>query len=157
MISIGDKLPNVDITVINADGQSSVSAAEYFSGKKAVLIAVPGAFTPTCSEAHLPGFIVKYDDLVAKGVEEVACLSVNDSFVMTSWKAAQNAENITMVADGGGSFTQALGVDLNTGDFGGVRSKRYSMLLEDGVVTQLNLEEATGFEVSDVDTLLGQL
>ena len=157
MIQVGDKIPAANITVINKDGNNSVSTDEYFAGKKVVLIAVPGAFTPTCSETHLPGFVVNYDAITAKGIDEVACLSVNDSFVMTSWQAAQNAEHITMVADGGAAFTKALGVELDTADFGGVRSKRYSMIIEDGTVTTLNLEEATGFEVSGADTILEQL
>ena len=157
MIQVGDKIPAANITVINKDGNNSVSTDEYFAGKKVVLIAVPGAFTPTCSETHLPGFVVNYDAITAKGVDEVACLSVNDSFVMTSWQDAQNAEHITMVADGGAAFTKALGVELDTADFGGVRSKRYSMIIEDGTVTKLNLEEATGFEVSGADTILEQL
>lgn len=157
MINVGDSLPDATITVINADGQNNVSAAEYFAGKKAVLLAVPGAFTPTCSESHLPGFVVKYDEVIGKGIDEVACLSVNDAFVMKSWQQASNAENITMIADGGASLTKALGLEIDTADFGGVRSRRYSMLINDGKVEILNAEEATGYEVSDVDTLLGQL
>jgi len=157
MIQVGDKLPAAEITVINKDGNQSVAANEYFAGKKAVLFAVPGAFTPTCSETHLPGYVVNYDAITAKGVDEVACLSVNDSFVMSSWQDAQNAEHITMVADGGGALTKALGVDLDTGGFGGVRSTRYSMIIEDGTVTQINMEEGTGFEVSGAETILEQL
>lgn len=157
MIQVGDKIPAASITVINKDGQSSATASDYFAGKKVVLFAVPGAFTPTCSETHLPGYVVHYDAIIAKGVDEIACLSVNDSFVMTSWQAAQNAENITMVADGGGALTKALGVDLDTADFGGVRSTRYSMIIDDGKVIKINLEEGTGFEVSGADTILEQL
>lgn len=157
MIQVGDKLPAAEITVINKDGNQSVAANEYFAGKKAILFAVPGAFTPTCSETHLPGYVVNYDAITGKGVDEVACLSVNDSFVMSSWQNAQNAEHITMVADGGGALTKALGVDLDTGGFGGVRSTRYSMIIEDGTVTQINMEEGTGFEVSGAETILEQL
>ena len=157
MIQVGESIPAVDITVISNGEQQTVSASEYFGGKKVVLIAVPGAFTPTCSEAHLPGFIIKYDDVKAKGIDEVICLSVNDSFVMKSWQAAQNAENITMVADGGAIFTKALGLEIDTADFGGVRSRRYSMVVDNGSVSILNAEEATGYDVSDVDTLLAQL
>lgn len=157
MIKVGDKLPAEEITVINKDGNQSVAANSYFAGKKVILIAVPGAFTPTCSETHLPSYVVNYDDIVAKGVDEVACLSVNDAFVMTSWQKAQNAENITMVADGGGAFTKALGVDLDTGGFGGVRSTRYSMIIEDGTVTTINMEEGTGYDVSGAETVLEQL
>ena len=157
MIQVGDKLPAAEITIINKDGQQSVQASDYFAGKKVVLIAVPGAFTPTCSETHLPGYVVNYDALTSKGVDEVACLSVNDSFVMTSWQKAQNAEHLTMIADGGGALTKALGVDLDTGGFGGVRSTRYSMIIDDGVATTINMEEGTGFEVSSAEKILEQL
>lgn len=157
MIQVGDSIPAVEITVISNGEQQKVSASEYFSGKKAVLLALPGAFTPTCSEAHLPGFVIKYDEVTAKGIDEVICLSVNDSFVMKSWQAAQNAENITMLADGGANFTKALGLEIDTADFGGVRSRRYSMMVDNGTVSILNAEEATGYDVSDVDTLLAQL
>ena len=157
MIQVGDKIPSANITVINKDGQSSVSASEYFNGKKVVLLALPGAFTPTCSESHLPGFVVNYDAITAKGVDEVACLSVNDAFVMSSWQAAQNAENITMVADGGAALTKAMDLVLDTADFGGIRSQRYSMIIDNGTVTNLNVEQGGGFEVSDAETILGQL
>ncbi|MEM7360003.1 MAG: peroxiredoxin [Pseudomonadota bacterium] len=157
MIQIGDSIPDAPITVIDRSGQANVSASEYFAGKKAVLFALPGAFTPTCSEAHLPGFVVSYDDIAAKGVDVVACLSVNDAFVMKAWQDNQNAENIAMIADGGGALTQAIGLVLETGDFGGTRSSRYSMIVDDGKVSQLNLEEGGGFEVSGADKILEQL
>ena len=157
MIKIGDSIPAADITTINKDGQATTSAELFFANKKVVLFALPGAFTPTCSEAHLPGFVVNYDDFIAKGIDVVACLSVNDAFVMKAWQASQNAENLTMIADGGAALTEALGLTLNTGDFGGVRSQRYSMMVDNGVVTQLNVEPANGFEVSDAETILGQL
>ncbi len=157
MIKIGDSIPDVNITVISKEGQESVSAVEFFNDKKAVLFALPGAFTPTCSEAHLPGYVVNYDALQAKDVDAIACLSVNDSFVMSAWQQQQNAENIVMIADGGAALTKALGLVLETGDFGGVRSQRYSMLLESGIVSQLNVEAANSFEVSDAETMLSQL
>ena len=157
MIQIGDKIPSNNITVIDKNGQETVAANEYFAGKKAVLFALPGAFTPTCSEAHLPGYVVKFDELVEKGADLVACLSVNDAFVMKAWQQQQNAENIAMIADGGASLTQAMDLTLETADFGGTRSQRYSMLIEDGVVTQLNVEAPSSFEVSDVETMLSQL
>jgi len=157
MIQVGESIPAISITIISNDEQKTVAANDYFSGKKVVLIAVPGAFTPTCSESHLPGFVVKYDEVIDKGVDEVVCLSVNDSFVMKSWQAAQNAEKITMLADGGATFTRSLGLEIDTADFGGVRSRRYSMLIDNGVVSIVNAEEKTGYEVSDVDTLLSQL
>lgn len=157
MAQVGDKLPNVNITVIDKEGQKSVAANEYFAGKKAVLFALPGAFTPTCSETHLPGFVVHYDDITGKGVDAVACLSVNDAFVMKAWQDTQNAEKIAMVADGGGALTKALDLVLDTADFGGTRSRRYSMILDDGVITHLNLEKGGDFEVSGADTILKQL
>ncbi len=156
MIKVGDSIPAANITVISKAGQDSVSADSFFAGKKVVLFALPGAFTPTCSEAHLPGFVVKYDDIIAKGVDEVACLSVNDSFVMKAWQDAQNAENLVMIADGGAALTKAMDLVLDTSDFGGIRSQRYSMIVDNGVVTHLNVEDG-GFEVSDADTALSQL
>lgn len=157
MIKTGDTIPAVNITVIDGEGQNTVSASDYFSGKKVVLFAVPGAFTPTCSASHLPGYVVKADDIKAKGVDAIACLSVNDSFVMKSWQDAQNAEHIAMIADGGAALTQALGLEMDTADFGGLRSQRYSMIVDNGVVIKLNLEAPKSFEVSDAETALSQL
>ncbi|MEO0367273.1 MAG: peroxiredoxin [Pseudomonadota bacterium] len=157
MIQIGDQIPATTVTIIDKSGQSQVTASDYFAGKKAVLFAVPGAFTPTCSEAHLPGFVVHYDDIIAKGVDAVVCLSVNDAFVMTSWQSSQNAEHIAMLADGGAALTKAMDLVLDTADFGGVRSQRYSMILDNGTVTHLNVEEGGGFEVSGADKILEQL
>lgn len=157
MIQSGDTIPAVDITVIDNEGQNTIAASDYFAGKKVVLFAVPGAFTPTCSASHLPGYVVKADDIKAKGVDVIACLSVNDSFVMKSWQDAQNAEHIAMIADGGAALTKALGLEMDTADFGGVRSQRYSMIVDNGVVTQLNVEAPKAFEVSDAETALSQL
>jgi peroxiredoxin len=157
MIKVGDAVPNTKITVIDAEGENTVSAQEYFSGKKAVLFAVPGAFTPTCSNTHMPGYVVNVDEIKAKGVDTVACLSVNDSFVMKAWQADQNAEHIAMVADGSADLTKALGLEMDTGPFGGVRSQRYSMIIDNGVVSQLNVEKPKEFEVSDAKTILSQL
>lgn len=157
MIQVGDAIPNASITVIDSDGQNNISASEYFAGKKAVLLALPGAFTPTCSATHLPGYVVAYDDISAKGVDFVACLSVNDAFVMKAWQDTQNAENIAMIADGGGALTKAMDLVLETGDFGGTRSCRYSMIIDDGKITHLNLEEGGDFKVSGADTILTQL
>lgn len=157
MAKVGDKIPNAEITVIDKDGQNNVAANNYFAGKKVVLLALPGAFTPTCSEAHLPGFVVHYDDIAAKGVDAVACLSVNDAFVMKAWQEQQNAENIAMIADGGAALTKALDLVLDTAGFGGIRSQRYSMIVEDGEIKTLNVEEGGGFEVSGADTILEQL
>lgn len=157
MIKTGDTIPAVNITVIDSEGQNTVAANDYFAGKKVVLFAVPGAFTPTCSESHLPGYVVKADDIKAKGVDAIACLSVNDSFVMKSWQDAQNAEHIAMIADGGAALTNAFGLEMDTADFGGVRSQRYSMIVDNGVVTQLNVEAPKAFDVSDAETVLSQL
>ncbi len=157
MAKVGDKIPNAEITVIDKDGQNNVAANNYFAGKKVVLLALPGAFTPTCSEAHLPGFVVSYDDIIAKGVDAVACLSVNDAFVMKAWQEQQNAEHIAMIADGGAALTKALDLVLDTAGFGGIRSQRYSMIVEDGEIKSLNVEEGGGFEVSGADTILKQL
>ncbi len=157
MIQVGDKMPAINVTVASADGHKAVSAAELFAGKKVVLFALPGAFTPTCSAAHLPGYVVHADAFKAKGVDMVACLSVNDAFVMHAWGVAQNAEHITMIADGGAALTKALGLVMETGDFGGTRSERYAMVLEDGVVTLLNVEAPNSFEVSKAETVLNAL
>lgn len=157
MIQIGDAIPDVTITVIDKEGQKNCSASEYFAGKKAVLFALPGAFTPTCSATHLPGFVVHYDAITAKGVDLVACLSVNDAFVMKAWQDGQNAEHIVMIADGGAALTKAMDLALETGDFGGTRARRYSMIIDDGKVTKLNLEEGGDFKVSGADTILTQL
>lgn len=157
MIKVGDKIPSSAITRVNSEGQEMLTTDQYFAGKKVLLFAVPGAFTPTCSEAHLPGYVVLADQLMAKGVDEIACVSVNDAFVMKAWRETQNAEAISMIADGGAGFTQALGLEMKTGDFGGVRSQRYAMVVDDGVVTLLNLEAPKSFEVSKAEVLLEAL
>lgn len=157
MIQIGEKIPAVDVTIAGAEGHKKVNAAELFAGKKVVLFALPGAFTPTCSAAHLPGYVVYADDIKAKGVDLIACLSVNDAFVMQAWGQAQNAENLTMIADGGAALTKALGLVLETGDFGGTRSQRYAMVIDDGVVQLLNVEAPNSFEVSKAEVVLQAL
>ncbi len=154
MIQVGDKIPAVSVSTIFAGETSAVSTEELFADKKVVLFALPGAFTPTCSASHLPGYIVKADDIFSKGVDVIACLSVNDAFVMKAWADSQNAEQITMVADGGADLTKALGLDMDSGSFGGIRSRRYSMIVEDGVVTALNVEEPKTFEVSSAENML---
>ncbi len=157
MIKVGDKIPDTAITRVDGKEQQATTTGELFAGKKVVLFAVPGAFTPTCSEAHLPGFVVQADNILAKGVDMIACVSVNDAFVMGAWGQAQNAEAITMLADGGGVFTAALGLEMETGDFGGVRSKRYAMVIEDGVVTTLNVDAPKTFETSSAEAILAVL
>lgn len=157
-ISIGDKLPEADLMEMTETGPSKISTSEMFAGKKVALFAVPGAYTPTCSAKHLPGFVGNMDALKGKGVDEVICLSVNDPFVMAAWGKAQEAGGIRMVADPDAAFTKAMNVEFDASGAGlGIRSRRYSMLVDNGVVSQLNLEETGGFEVSDADTLLGQL
>tara|TARA_R110002167_G_scaffold227257_3_gene432472 strand:- start:1041 stop:1514 length:474 start_codon:yes stop_codon:yes gene_type:complete len=157
MIKVGEKLPEVSFSLRKAGEASNPTTSDLFAGKKVVLFAVPGAFTPTCSEAHLPGYITLADKLQAKGVDDIICLSVNDAFVMAAWGDTQNAEAVTMLADGGAEFTQAIGLEVQTATFGGVRSRRYSMLVDDGVVTALNVEAAGKFEVSDAETMLNTL
>ncbi|MGJ8678841.1 peroxiredoxin [Paraglaciecola sp.] len=157
MIQVGEKLPEVAFSLRQNGEGSNPTTQDIFAGKKVVLFAVPGAFTPTCSEAHLPGYITLADKLQAKGVDSILCLSVNDAFVMAAWGETQNAEAVTMLADGGAEFTQAIGLDMQTSTFGGVRSQRYSMLVDDGVVTALNVEQAGKFEVSDAETMLNSL
>lgn len=130
---------------------------ELFANKKVALFAVPGAFTPTCSASHLPGFVALADKIKAKGVDAIVCLSVNDAFVMEAWGQAHNAEEIMMLGDGDGSYTKALGLDKETGSFGGIRSQRYSMIVDNGVVSRLNIEQPKEFKISDAETLLNQL
>ena len=134
------------------------STGEIFGNGRHVLFALPGAFTPTCSAKHLPGFVEKAAELKAKGVDEVACTSVNDAFVMGAWAKSSGAENITMLADGNGAFAQAIGLTMDGSKFGmGTRSQRYSMLVKDGVVEKLNVEEPGAFGASSAETLLGQI
>lgn len=128
-----------------------------FADKKVVLFAVPGAFTPTCSAAHLPGYVVSADELKAKGIDAIICLSVNDAFVMAVWGEAQNAENLMMLADGDGSYTKALGLEMDTATFGGLRSQCYAMIIENGKVINLNIEKPKEFEISNAETILNQL
>lgn len=157
MISVGDNIPSANIAVATSDKQTNTTSSELFAGKKVVLFALPGAFTPTCSKSHLPGYVTLYDEFVKKGVDMVACLSVNDAFVMQAWGRDQNAENITMIADGGAAFTNSLGLQMDTADFGGVRSQRYAMVIDDGKVTILNVEAASEFEASKAETILDAL
>lgn len=158
-ISKGDRLPEANFVKATADGPQAVSSEEFFSGRKVALFAVPGAFTPTCSANHLPGYLDKESELKAKGIDEIACVSVNDAFVLNAW--AQNAEagdKVTMLADGNGEFARAIGLTFDGSKFGmGERSQRYSMIVDDGVVQELNVEAPGEFKVSAADYLLGQL
>ncbi len=154
MISLGEKLPESTFQQLTKDGMQSPTTKDLFAGKKVILFAVPGAFTPTCSEAHLPGYVVNADKLKAKGVDSIICLAVNDAFVMNAWGKAHNADEIMMVADGNGAFTKAVGLEMDTGAFGGLRSQRYAMLVDDGVVKALNVEQPKQFEVSKAEVML---
>jgi len=158
-IKVGDKLPDATFMEMTADGPKPVSSADVFGGKTVALFAVPGAYTPTCSARHLPGFSDKAGDFKAKGVDEIVCTSVNDVFVMGAWgQSSGTTENVRMLADGNGAFAQAIGLELDASGFGmGKRSQRYSMLVKDGVVAELNVEQGGEFKVSSADYLLGQL
>ena len=156
-IKIGDKLPAVEFLSFNADGQLKLNTDQVFAGKKVVLFAVPGAFTPTCSMNHMPGFIEHFAAIKAKGVDTVACTSVNDNHVMKAWSKHSGADGmILMLADGNGTFAKATGLDQITENMG-LRSKRYAMIVDSGVVTHLNVEEKSGVNVSGADTILTQL
>ena len=157
-LSVGDKIPSVTLHFLGKDGPSAITTDEIFNGKKVVLFALPGAFTPTCSKAHLPGYVVKADEIFDKGVNTIACLSVNDPFVMGAWGDQQNAEKILMLADGNANFTDAVGISLDLSAAGlGVRAGRYAMIVENGVVTALNIEEKGEFKVSGADSILDLL
>ena len=157
-ISVGEKIPAATLQTMGENGPAPISTDELFSGKKVVLFAVPGAFTPGCSMTHLPGYVVNADKIKAAGVDTIACLSVNDAFVMDAWGKAQNAEHILMLADGNGTFTTALGLELDGTGFGmGLRSQRYAMIVENGTVTLINVEPAAGIDVSSAETILEAL
>ena len=158
-IKVGEKIPSVKLKQMTADGPKDVMSNEFFAGKKAVLFALPGAFTPTCSAKHVPGFVNNFDALKAKGVDLIACLSVNDAFVMGAWGKDQKAEDkVVMLADGNADFTKAVGLDADYSAYGmGTRSQRYAMLVEDGVVKVLNVEKPGAFEVSTAETMLAAL
>ncbi|MBA2467064.1 MAG: peroxiredoxin [Sphingomonas sp.] len=157
-ISVGDRIPDVPLSIATADGPLPTTSSEYFGGKRVALFAVPGAFTPTCSARHLPSFVEKAGDLKAKGVDEIACVSVNDPFVMAAWNKSDGSGDITMLADGNGAFAQAIGLEMDGSKFGmGKRSQRYSMLVNDGTVEQLNIEAPGDYQASSAEHLLEQL
>ena len=158
-IKVGDTLPAANFLTFTADGPAPLAAEELFKGKTVALFAVPGAFTPTCSAKHLPGFKQHAADLKAKGIDTIACVSVNDVFVMKAWAKDQGIENeVLMLADGNGDFTRAVGLELDGSKFGmGSRSQRYSLVAKDGVVEQLNVEQGGEFKVSSADYLLEHL
>jgi peroxiredoxin len=159
-INVGDKVPQATFKYLSPEGPKEISSAELFGGKKVALFAVPGAFTPTCSQRHLPGYVERAGDIKGRGVDTIACVSVNDAFVMGAWGKDQKVgDKVMMLADGSGDFTKAMGLELDLTKGGlGVRSQRYSMLVENGVVKKLNVEEAPGkAETSSAETLLKQL
>lgn len=157
-ISKGDKLPAAKLVKPTEAGPDQVEAADFFAGRKVALFSVPGAFTPTCSAKHLPGFVEKAGELKAKGVEEIACTAVNDAFVLGAWNQAAGSQDITMLADGNGDFAEALGLTMDASGFGmGKRGQRWSMVVNDGVVEELNVEEGGDFKVSSADYMLDQL
>ena len=158
-IKVGDTIPSATLMQMKDGGPKPVSTDELFKGKKVALFALPGAFTPTCSAKHLPGFIKQAGALKAKGIDTIACVSVNDAFVMGAWGESQGAgDAIAMLADGNGDFTRALGLEMDATKFGmGKRSQRYSMLVDNGVVKVLNVEAPGAFEVSSADHMLSQI
>ena len=157
-ISKGDKLPDVKLVKATADGPDAVQSSEFFAGKKVALFAVPGAFTPTCSAKHLPGYVEKAAELKAKGIDEIACVSVNDAFVMGAWGKDAGSADVTMLADGSADFAKAIGLDADFSGYGmGTRSQRFSMIVNDGVVEELNVEGPGEFKVSSAEHMLGQL
>jgi peroxiredoxin len=156
-ISVGEKIPSVKLKYASEKGPADITTDDIFSGKKVVLFAVPGAFTPTCSAAHLPGFVVNVDAIKAKGVDTVVCMAVNDAFVMGAWGKAQNAEHILMLADGNADLTRALGLELDGTGFGmGARSKRFAMIVNNGVLELLNIDTAA-LEKTSAEAILAAL
>lgn len=158
-IQVGDRIPSTTFVKVTEQGPEQVSSDDFFAGRRIALFSVPGAFTPTCSAKHLPGFVEKADELKAKGIDEIACTAVNDAFVMGAWGKASGVEGkVTMLADGNGAFAEAVGLTMDGKAFGmGTRGQRYSMIVNDGVVEQLNVEAPGEFKVSSADHMLEQL
>ena len=157
-IKVGDKVPSSTLKTMGDKGPTDITTEEIFAGKKVLLFAVPGAFTPGCSITHLPGYVVNADKIKARGVDTIACMAVNDAFVMDAWGKSQNAEELLMLGDGNGDFTAALGLELDGRGFGlGTRSQRFAMLVEDGTVKHLNVEQGPGVDVSSAETMMALL
>ena len=157
-IQVGERLPDVPLAIATADGPQPTTSGEFFKGKRVALFAVPGAFTPTCSARHLPSYVEKAGELKAGGIDEIACVSVNDPFVMAAWNKSDGSDDITMLADGNGAFADATGLAMDAAKFGmGKRSQRYSMLVNDGLVEQLNVEAPGEYRASSAEHLLEQL
>lgn len=154
-IQVGDKIPACTLKTMGEKGPTDITTADIFDGKKVVLFAVPGAFTPGCSLTHLPGYVVNADKIKAAGVDTIVCMSVNDAFVMGAWGKDQNADEILMLADGNAEFTAALGLELDGTGFGmGKRSQRFALIAQDGVVSHLNVEPGAGVDVSSAETIM---
>ena len=157
-INVGDRLPDVPLTVATPDGPEQTTSTDFFAGRRVALFAVPGAYTPTCSARHLPSYVEKASELKGKGFDDIACISVNDPFVMSAWNKSDGSEDIAMLADGNGEFSEAIGLTMDASKFGmGKRSQRYSMVVNDGVVEQLNVEAPGEYRASSAETLLEQL
>ena len=157
-IQVGDRLPEVPLTIATADGPKPTTSSDFFQGKRVALFAVPGAFTPTCSARHLPSYVDKASELKGQGIDEIACISVNDPFVMGAWGQRDGSEDITMLSDGNGEFAEAAGLGMDASKFGmGKRSQRYSMIVNDGVVEQLNVEAPGEYRASSAEYMLDQL
>jgi glutaredoxin/glutathione-dependent peroxiredoxin len=157
-IKTGDKIPSCTLKTMGEKGPTDITTQDIFDGKKVVLFAVPGAFTPGCSMTHVPGYVVNADKIKAKGVDTIACVSVNDAFVMGAWGKDQNADELLMLADGNGEFAAALGLELDGSGFGmGTRSQRFAMIVEDGTVKHLNVEDGPGVDVSSAETMMALL
>jgi peroxiredoxin len=157
-IQVGDRLPDVPLAIGTSEGPKPTTSGEFFAGKRVALFAVPGAFTPTCSARHLPSYVDKAGELKSQGIDEIACISVNDPFVMAAWGKADGSGDITMIADGNGAFADAVGLTMDGSKFGmGKRSQRYSMIVNDGVVEQLNVEAPGEYRASSAEHMLDQL
>lgn len=157
-ISVGDKIPDVKLTKATDSGPEAVQASDYFKGKRVALFSVPGAFTPTCSAKHLPSFVEKASELKAKGIDEIACTAVNDAFVLGAWNQRDGSPDVTMLADGNGEFAKAVGLEMDGSGFGmGARGQRFSMVVNDGVIEQVNVEQPGEYCVSSAEHMLGQL
>ena len=157
-IQAGDRIPDVPIAIATSDGPQPTTSGDYFKGKRVALFAVPGAFTPTCSARHLPSYVDKASELKGKGIDEIACISVNDPFVMSAWGDRDGSGDIIMLADGNGQFAEAVGLEMDGSKFGmGKRSQRYSMIVNDGVVEQVNVEAPGEYRASSAEHMLEQL
>lgn len=157
-VQVGDRIPETVVTTMTDNGPNPLTTTDYFSGRRVVLFSVPGAFTPTCSARHLPGFVDHAGDLKDKGIDAIACTAVNDVFVMAAWGKSAGADDVDMLADGNGEFVKALGLELDATGFGmGNRGQRFALVADDGVITHLFVEEGGDFKVSSAEHVLGAI